>query len=369
MIQKGPHNRMAKVTINDIAERAGVSKSAVSFAFNDPARLSSTTVDHILKVADELGYTRNPLARMLSTSRTNSIGLLLPQDLPRVFDNPYTLQFMRGIAQVCDREGLTLLLVPPLQGSMLKAIPYAAVDGFIVTGLDLDRGEVQVLRQRDVPFVLVDSELEAAASTVHVDDRGGARALLEYVLEHGHRDIALVPFESGTGGDIAAYRGTLARRMAGYADALASVEMTLDHPGVTIIETPCTREGGYDAFAALWRRERRPTAVIALSDIIAIGVLDAARERGVRVPDDVSVAGFDDQIEAAWVQPALTTVYQPIEAKGRLAAELLVGAIRGATAHRHDTLHTTLIVRQSVGPVPATDKEARRNKLERASLS
>lgn len=341
---------MGKVTMSDIAKRAGVSKTAVSFAFNDPSRLSEATLRGIMDMATELGYTRDPVARMLSTRQTNSLGLLLPQELPRALANPYYAQFMRGIGQICHREGLTLLLVPPLRGSMLKAIPYAAVDGFIVCGLEIDRGEVKALQQRGVPFVLVDSETSPGIPSIDIDDQGGARALMEHILNHGHRRIALLPFESGAGGDIGAYRGTLARRMVGYREALIAAGLSMDDPRITVQEVICTRQGGYEAFRGFQGRDAPPTAIVALSDIIAIGVLDAAREMGVHVPDEISVAGFDDQPEACWVRPALTTVYQPIEAKGRVAGEMLVAALREEGGPLQRTLHTTLMVRESVGP-------------------
>jgi len=343
---------VGKVTMSDIAKRAGVSKTAVSFAFNDPSRLSEATLRGIMDMATELGYTRDPIARMLSTRQTNSLGLLLPQELPRALANPYYAQFMRGIGQICHREGLTLLLVPPLRGSMLKAMPYAAVDGFIVCGLEIDRGEVEALRQRGVPFVLVDSETARGIPSIEIDDQGGARALMEHILRQGHRRIALLPFESGAGGDIGAYHGPLARRMAGYREALATAGLSLDDPRITIQEVICTRQDAYNAFGALWERAERPTAIVALSDIIAIGVLDAARDMGVRVPEEISVAGFDDQPEACWVRPTLTTVHQPIEAKGRLAAEMLVAALRDEDRPNQQILHTTLMVRESTGLAP-----------------
>ena len=152
---------MPKVTISQIAKEAGVSKTAVSFAFNDPSQLSSTTLRHIREIAEQLGYTPDPIARSMTTRRTNALGLLLPQDIATALANPFYTQFIRGIGTVCGRAGLTLMLVPPLWGSMLKAIPDATVDGFVVVGLDVDRGEIQLMRRRDVPFVMVDSDAPA----------------------------------------------------------------------------------------------------------------------------------------------------------------------------------------------------------------
>src|SRR5262245_40349711 len=126
---------MPKITINDIAKEAGVSKTAVSFAFNDPAQLAPATVHHIREIAERLGYTPDPIARSMTTRRTNALGLLLPQDIATAMSKPFYTQFIRGIGRVCGRAGLTLMLVPPLWGSVMKAIPHATVDVFVFVGL------------------------------------------------------------------------------------------------------------------------------------------------------------------------------------------------------------------------------------------
>ncbi len=341
--------------MQDVADRANVSKSAVSLAFNDSKKLSEATLQNILNAAAELGYSQDPAARMLRTRRTDSLGLLLPQELDKVLENPYYSLFLQGIGQTCQREGFTLLLAPPLRGSMLKAIPYAAVDGFIVSGLEYDRGEVMALRQRDIPFVLVDSELHDDVPSVEVDDSEGIAELVRHLLALGHRRIAFVAFETGTSGGYRNWKGPVRRRMQGAADGLASAGMTTESEGITVLEAPCTRSGGASAFRALWDVPKPPTAIVAFSDIIALGIIDAAREAGVDVPGELSVSGFDDLIEASWISPSLTTIRQPITTKGRLAAEYLVEAIAGESTSRdhQQRLSTTLLLRGSTGPAPA----------------
>lgn len=343
-----------RVTMQDVADRANVSKTAVSLAFNNSNRLAEATVKNILEAAAELGYTGDPAARMLRTRRTDSLGLLLPQQLDKALENPYYTPFLQGIGQTCQREGFTLLLAPPLRGSMLKTIPYAAVDGFIVSGLEHDRGEVNALRQRGIPFVLVDSELHDDVPSVEIDDSEGMEELLGHLLNLGHRRIAIVAIETDTDGGYRNWRGPVLRRMQGAIAALASRGLTPESDGITVLETPCTRAGGAAAFHQLWERSERPTAIVAFSDIIALGVLDAAREAGVAVPQDLSVTGFDDLAEASWSSPSLTTIRQPVETKGRLAAEYLVESIAGTGADRdhHQRLHTVLLVRDSTGPAP-----------------
>jgi len=340
--------------MQDVADKAQVSKTAVSLAFNDHSRLSDATLKHILATAQDLGYSQDPAARMLRTRRTNSLGLLLPQQLDKVLENPYYSQFLQGIGQTCQREGFTLLLAPPLRGSMLKTIPYAAVDGFIVSGLEYDRGEVSALRQRGIPFVLVDSELHDGVPSVEIDDSEGIEQLVKHLLDLGHRSIAILAIETGIEGGYRHWRGPMLRRMQGAIDALATVGLTPASEGISVVEVPCTRAGGSRAFQELWASNNRPTAIVAFSDIIALGVLDAAREASVSVPGQVSVSGFDDLAEAGWANPSLTTVRQPIESKGRLAAEFLVESISASDVSRdhHQRLHTTLLVRDSTGPVP-----------------
>jgi alanine racemase len=336
-----------KVTITQIAKEAGVSKTAVSFAFNDPSQLAAATVTHIHEVAERLGYTPDPIARSMTTRRTGALGLLLPQDIATAMSNPFYTQFIRGAGAVCGRTGMTLMLVPPLWGSVLKAIPHATVDGFIVVGLEVDRGEVQQLRRRHVPFVMVDGDAPADVPAVNVDDQGGARRVMNHVLAHGHHHIAILALESWYTRP-EEFVGVLAARLAGYRAALADCGRSLDDPRITLLHVASTREGGQAAFERLWNEPRRPTAIIAMSDITAIGIVEAALARGLCLPRDLSVAGFDDLPEARYLQPALTTVRQPVEAKAALAAEALVAALNEHAAAVHHTLPTELVVRESV---------------------
>jgi alanine racemase len=339
---------MPKITINDIAKEAGVSKTAVSFAFNDPAQLAPATVLHIREIAERMGYTPDPIARSMTTKRTNALGLLLPQDIATAMSNPFFTQFIRGVGTVCGRDGKTLMLVPPLWGSMIKAIPHATVDGFIVVGLEVDRGEVQLLRRRHVPFVMVDSDAPADVPSINVDDRSGARAVMAHVLARGHRRIAILCLEAGKARQIEEYTGTLAARLVGYRDALAEHGIALDDPGIQLVQATSSWEGGYAAFEQVWSVACPPTAVVAMSDIMAIGVMDAARAHMLYLPQQLSVVGFDDLFDAQRMRPALTTVRQPVEEKGRLAADTLLAALNDPGGPAHYLLPTELVVRQSV---------------------
>jgi len=337
--------------IKDIAEKAGVSKTAVSFAFNNPSRLSEATVHQILKIAEEMGYTPDPVARSMSTGKTGTIGLLLPQPIPEIIRNPFMPEFIEGIGEVCTEASLSLMLVPPLKGSIQRAIVNAAVDGFLTLGLEEYKATMVVLRQRGVPFVTVDSDPIEGAPAVNIDDEAGACSAMRHVLQAGHRQITILAIRSGKLGHYQEYAGTLRHRVDGYQAALAECGLAIDGHNVRLLECPSTEKGGEAGFQAIWKNRRHPTAIVAMSDIIAIGVIKAAQAEGVRVPEELSVVGFDDIPQASLIRPALTTVSQPLNRKGSLAAGLLVRMINGHSDPVHHLLPTELVVRDTVRKV------------------
>jgi alanine racemase len=337
-------------TIADIALRAGVSKTAVSYAFNDPSRLAKGTVERILAVAEELGYSPNPVARSMSIGRTGTIGVLVPQPLPEMLQNPFFAEFLEGVAEAAGKADLPIMLVPPIRGSMQHAVNGAAVDGFLTLGLEAFRPTMHILERRGRPYVMVDSDPSEGVACVNVDDEGGAYAAMRHVLNKGHRDIGILGIRSPQRGQWQKYVGTLKRRMTGYVRALAEAGLGMDSAGVRLTESDVSEEGGRAAFGRLWKRGRRPTALVAMGDLIAVGALEAALQAGVVVPGDLSIIGFDDIPEARWVSPALTTVRQPAREKGCVAAELLIGLLSGAAAPCQIKLETQLVKRQSVAP-------------------
>jgi alanine racemase len=348
-----------RVTINDIARRAGVSKTAVSFAFNLPGRLSPQTVERIIGVAAEMGYRPNPIARSLSTRRTNALGIVVPQDIPTAFGNPFFTQLISGIGQVCNAEGMSLMVVPPMRGSLVEATYGALIDGCIVTGLQLDDDVVRALRRRGLPFVTIDAEPPEDVAGVTIDDFEGARLAMQHVLGLGHRRIAIVSFESLTG-RVEGYAGTLKHRFNGLRAALKEAGLSLRSRGVHCLECRCSLAGGIEAFERMAALSPRPTAAVALADVIAYGIAAGARRRRVDVPGDLSIVGFDDLEASALLDPPLTTVRQPIAEKGRRAAELLVEAIRGrALQPRRVVLPVELVTRESTR-APGAGPAARR---------
>ena len=332
---------MSRVTIADVAVAAGVSKTAVSFAFNSPQRLGSATLERVLGVAHDLGYAPHPAARALSTRRSGTIGILIPQRLSAVFANPFLSELIQGLGELCEEHDLTLLLVPPFDGSLEGAIRNASVDGFISLGLTPGDGAVEVLDRIGIPNVLVDSDASPGHPTVNVDDAGGAAEAARHVLELGHSRLAIIVLPLSR--SQVEETPSAARRLAGYEEAIAGARA----PAPFCIKAGTSVASGAQAFESLPAGRRRPTAILAMSDMAAIGVMSAAQAAGLRVPEDVSVVGFDDIPAAAWTNPPLTTVRQPIVEKGRLAARLLIERMGGREVGSPDPLKTRLVVRNS----------------------
>lgn len=331
-----------------------MSKTAVSFAFNQPEHLNETTRDRILLIAEELGYRPSPIARRLARQRTDQIGLVVPQSTHDIFANPFLPELVRGIGDVCDGEGIAVVIVPPVRGSIARSVEGALVDGLILLGLPSDHPELLKVQRGGLPVVALDVEAFGNAAVIAVDDSAGAEQAARHLAELGHRDVAVVLIAAHVDSPVDEHAGMSARRLAGIR---AGFGLAPDHDsdGITtlrVLSTSVSEEGGRAAFEALAAEGRLPTAVMAMSDITAIGLIAAASDAGLRLPDELSVTGFDDIPAAGWIQPRLTTVHQPIREKGRLAATRLIAAIREKGDHRAGTqiLPTRLVVRASTAP-------------------
>lgn len=336
-----------RVTIADVAEKAGVSKTAVSFAFNNPDRLNTATASRILDIANELGYRPDPVARMLTQRRTGSIGVLTPQDLSVIFTNPFFGAFSAGIAGVAEEQGYGLHFISPLHGSLTRAIHRATVDGVVAIGLTDVHPEIGEIRRAGLPMVLVDSNTSGELASVDVDDEGGARLAAAHLLELGHRDIAILAID-GPRAATSDESSVVGRRLRGYRSTLAAAG--IDVAAHEIEVGPASIAGGHDAFERLWSRGRRPTAILAMSDAMAIGAIGAIHDLGLSIPAEISVVGFDDVDLAASTDPPLTTVHQPVRGKGETAVRLLLSVIEGRNASPgHRRLETRLVVRSSTG--------------------
>ncbi len=351
-----PHAPPKRARIADVARESGVSKTAVSFAFNSPERLNPATAARIRQVAEELGYLPHPVARMLSQKRTMTIGLLTPQVLSVVFANPFYAELCAGVAAATDQAGYGLLFVSPLQGSLVRAIARATVDGFVAVGLSEDHPEVEQIRRASLPMVLVDGGALPEHGLVESNDEVGARSAARHLLSLGHRDFMVVGVEPPNMPGLLEYSAgptetVASRRLTGYRQGLELGGIKLRDEQIVV--GPATFDGGVAAFRRIWEDGLRPTAVLAMSDVMAIGVMWAIREAGLNVPQDISIVGFDDLDVAPHSNPALTTVHQPVRAKGEEAARLLLRMIAHPDNERpeHKTLDTRLIIRGSTAPM------------------
>jgi DNA-binding LacI/PurR family transcriptional regulator len=352
--------RLGQVTrprIADVAREAGVSKTAVSFAFNSPDRLSPETLSRIRGVAESLGYRPHPVARMLSQRRTLTIGVLTPQALSVIFSNPFFGAFSEGVALAAEQSGYGLYFISPVHGSLARAMGRATVDGVVAIGLSHDHPELESIRRAGLPIVVVDSSALPDSPSVVVDDEGGGRAAAEHLLDLGHRDFLVIGVEPPPPTRRLDAEGVTGRRLIGYRAGLARAGIEL--PEDRVVVGPASVEGGVAALERAWSAGLRPTAILAMSDAMAIGAMRAIRGLGLSVPRDISVVGFDDIDLAVHTDPPLTTVHQPIRRKGEQAVELLLTVVaRRETARpEHRRLETRLIVRGSTAAAPVRGKE------------
>src|ERR1051325_10374052 len=176
---------MTRGTLADVASAARGSQTAAAFASNNPEKLGQATLERVLNVAHELGYAPHPAARALSLRRSGTIGVLIPQRLSTVFANAFLGELLQGLGELCEKHDLSVLLVPPLDGSLEGAIRAASVDGFVSLGLSSDDRALETLDRLGIPTVLVDSEGSANHLVVNIDDAGGAEAAARHLLKLG----------------------------------------------------------------------------------------------------------------------------------------------------------------------------------------
>jgi DNA-binding LacI/PurR family transcriptional regulator len=339
---------MGTVTLQTIADRVGVSRMTVSNAFSRPDQLSAALRERILAEAAALGYCGpDPAGQTLSTGRSGTVGVLFTDRLPYAFTDQMATTFLAGVAGVLEpyEIGLTVLSSPRGEGA--GAVTRAVVDGLIVYSVDSDSAGLAAARRRRFPLAFADQKPERGIASVVADDRGGARAAAKHVAELGHRTVALVL--EAVGSDVQVVPDAslepsnyvVRERLRGWRAGLGAVQPL-------VINVPVNeRQFGRAAGDLLLGQRNRPTAVLALSDEMALGVAEAAIHQGLRVPEDLSVVGWDDGPAAATANPPLTTVRQPQREKGRLAAELLVRALAGDEPSSPRPLPTELVVRSS----------------------
>jgi DNA-binding LacI/PurR family transcriptional regulator len=351
MVPQDSHRPDRPATLATVAEAVGVSRMTVSNAYNRPDQLSPELRERVLAAARALGYPGpNPVAQTLSRGRTGSIGLVFDYPLTEAFTDPVSVLFLQGVAAGCEERAVGLSVVPRIAGRDAALVRTALVDGFVVYATPEGDPRLDAVRERHLPYVRVDFAPDRDGPTVNVDDRGGARRVAEHLVALGHRRFGIllsVERSATTAAEFTPRWHVDGERMAGWHEALEAAG--IDWSAVPIGSAPgFDRETGRRAAAQLLDRADRPTALLALFDLLAFGAIDAAAERGIAVPGELSVAGFDDVPEAACATPALTTVHQPHARKGSEAVRLLLEGDGAATV----LLPTELVVRASTAPAP-----------------
>lgn len=355
-----PKDNKRRITFKDIAHELGVAVSTVSNAYNRPSQLSAELREKVLATAKRLGYSGpNPAAQGLRRGETGVIGVVFPDRLSYAFTDPAAALFIQGVTRELEGRGLSLLLIGAysLEKGM-SPIARANVDGFVVHAFAENDPLFAEVLTRNLPTVLVDDAEITGLPFVEVDDEGGAERAAQHLLGFGHRHLGIVSLEldpSAKGElvgterqEMATYRPTRAR-LEGYRQAVEGAGLTWDEvPFYESFENNPAE--GFQGAAALLAQSPCPTAILAMSDQLALGVLNYAREQGIRVPEELSVVGYDDSLPFQGT-PGLTTVHQPHLEKGQHAARSLIAQLQGEEAESV-TLETRLIVRDSTTKVP-----------------
>lgn len=349
-------------TLADVASRAGVSVSTASLAFSGAGPIADATKNKVLQAARELDYSGpNPLGRQLRSGRSGIVGVVVGDALKRSFRDPVSVQLLDGLVDTIAPAGLGVLLIPgptdPGEPAVDPLIESAAMDvAVMIWGGTTEDPTLRALHRRGIPTVVVEGHELDDTVTIGIDDRGGVAEAARHLLDLGHQRIATVTLPFGPdrrsaladADRIAHVRWKIAqRRLDGLHDA--GVVPT------AVYETPASLvEHGTAAAHTLLSgsADQRPTAIIAQSDLLASGVVIGARELGLRVPEDVSVAGFDG-LDLPWLSPdVLTTVVQPIAEKGAVVGR----AIQRLLADEQpgdEILPVALRVGTTTGPVPS----------------
>lgn len=349
----------SRVRLKDLARALGVSPATISNAFHHPERLSAELRERVQATARELGYAAGGAGRALRAPATGTLGIAYTDALPWAFVDPPFSEFLQGVAEVAQQARLRLLLAgAPERGKEQEAARTAAVDGFVFYAPPQGDERIPQAIRRQLPAVLVDTAAVPGLPLVTIDDEGGAFALVDHLLRLGHRRLGVIslPLRPGGGfGPVPVREGlacpsrTVAARFAGYAAAARGHDLDLARMARAVSAGVNSTDQGRLAAHALLEATFTPTALVCMSDQLALGALAAARERGLSVPDQLSVVGFDDIPEAARTTPPLTTVRQPLAEKGRLAARLLVDQLAGKKVSSRQ-LSTQLVVRGSCAP-------------------
>lgn len=326
-------------TMKQVAEKARVSTTTVSHVINNTRVVSEDARERVLSVIEELRYIPSAVARSLKNDRTHTLGMMIPNN-----SNPYFAEVIQGIEDASFKLGYNIILCnsyddPKKQAAYIRVLMEKRIDGLILVSSGTDEDLTELLANEGIPKVLVDREVAGVtADLIEADHVQGSYDATRYLISLGHKKIACVAGPKTllpSGG-----------RVTGYLRALqeAGISFNPDY----LIHSDFTSQGGFNAFQELLSKADRPTAIFASNDLMAIGGICAANQANVKIPQQLSVVGYDDIALASFSTPPLTTISQPKHTIGQLTAQILVDRIaRPEAPMRREMLSSQLIVRQS----------------------
>ena len=332
---------MKQYSIKDIARTASVSSSTVSRALRNSPLVNPETGDKIRRIAEREGYRPSAAARSLVTRRTHTIGVVVTN-----ISDPFVAGVVSGIEDKAEASGYSVFLAnsnaePDREKRVVRSFEERRVDGIIVTSSRVGALHVPMLSQMEVPIVLLNNQHPSeAAYSVMIDNEGGSFAAASHLAGLGHKRIGYIGDRNGHQSDT--------ERLAGYRRALESAGLAF-YPEF-VQRGDGAPEGAREALARLLTLEVPPTAVFCYNDMSAIGAMHQARAAGLRVPDDLSLVGFDDLYITQYLNPPLTTVRQPMTEMGRLAAQTLLRLLAKEKTDQTFKIPGELVVRESTAP-------------------
>ena len=337
--------RKSALSIKDIARAANVSHSTVSRALRDSHLVNPETAERIRQIASQANFRVSAVGRSLATGRTNSIGVVVTS-----IADPFTAEVVNGIEDKANARGYSVILAtsradPDREIKVVRSFEERRVDGILVMSSHVGSLYTPLLRDMRIPIVLINSRpcVESVCS-VAIDNLVASEAATRFLIQLGHRKIGYI-------GDAVGLESTL-ERLAGYRQALESAGVLQRTEYVA--QGDGQAEGGVLAMEQLLNLPEPPTAVFCYNDMTAIGALSAVHARHLRVPEDMSVVGFDDLAISSVVYPPLTTIRQPKERMGRMATEILLNILHGSVAQSSRRVQGELIVRESTAPPRST---------------
>jgi LacI family transcriptional regulator len=330
------------VTLKDIAERAGVTSATVSMVINNKPNISEATRKKVLKIAAELNYYPNAIARGLATRRSNSIGVIVPN-----LASSFVVRILQGIKSTNRDIEYTVQLFDTVgqkenESQLFQRLARERrIDGVVLIGTTVDDEELKVFRDESVPCILVARRCDFL-SAVFVNNRKGAEDATDYLFTKGHRDIACVVCHT--------QNLPTEERLDGYRDSLAKHDVAFREDLVFEIDDDDMASGMavFERLQAKLSGAQAPAVFVPAGDMAAIGIIKAAKKAGVSIPDQLAVVGYDDIPAAEVIEPTLTTVRQPKLEMGDFAINMIVDAIEGKErAQKQKELQTKFIVRES----------------------